>query len=293
MSEAVTAGSTLRATLATGDQIDLVAAANGTGLTGLYIVSAGDTSGDLNVTSYTTAPTGLTDLAGNTLGLTALPASNLANNKALVITPNALSLNNNGNNQTVTANQPTVLGNGGNDTLNASALTIAVNLDGGTGNDTITGGSGNDILLGGVGTDVVIGGAGLDRLDGGAGNDTLNGGIGDDILTGGLGTDFFVFNAALAAGGVDQITDFSVVDDTIRLENTSIFTALLTTGTLNAANFVVNDTGTAVDDNDFVIYNQLTGALMYDADGSGPGAAQQFATLASGLTLTNLDFVVI
>ena len=293
MSEAVTAGSTLRATLATGDQIDLVAAANGTGLSGLYIVSAGDTSGDLNVTSYTTAPAGLTDLAGNTLGLTALPASNLANNKALVITPNALSLNNNGNNQTVTANRPTVLGNGGNDTLNASALTIAVNLDGGTGNDTITGGSGNDILLGGAGTDVVIGGAGLDRLDGGAGNDTLNGGIGSDILTGGLGTDFFVFNAALAAGGVDQITDFSVVDDTIRLENTGIFTALLTTGTLNAANFVVNDTGTAVDPNDFVIYNRLTGALMYDADGSGPGAAQQFATLASGLTLTNLDFVVI
>jgi Ca2+-binding RTX toxin-like protein len=147
--------------------------------------------------------------------------------------------------------------------------------------------------LGGDGTDVVIGGAGLDRLDGGAGNDTLNGGIGSDILTGGLGTDFFVFNAALAVGGVDQITDFSVVDDTIRLENTGIFTALLTTGTLNAANFVVNDTGTAVDANDFVIYNRLTGALMYDADGSGPGAAQQFATLASGLTLTNLDFVVI
>jgi Ca2+-binding RTX toxin-like protein len=294
MSEAVIAGSSIRATLTTGDVIDLVAAANGTALTGTYIVSSGDNSGDLSVTSYTTAPAGLTDLVGNTLGLTALPTgNNLGNNKALVITPNPLSLNNNNNNQTVTANQPTVLGNGGNDTLNAGNVAIAVNLDGGAGNDTLIGGSGNDILTGAAGADSITGGTGVDLINGGAGNDILNGGLGSDILTGGLGTDSFVFNTAFGPGNVDQITDFSVVDDTMRLENTGIFTALQATGTLNVANFVANDTGTAVDANDFVIFNRSTGALLYDADGSGNGASVQFATLTTSLALTNLDFLII
>jgi Ca2+-binding RTX toxin-like protein len=294
MSEAVIAGSSIRATLTTGDVIDLVAAANGTALTGTYIVSSGDNSGDLSVTSYTTAPAGLTDLVGNTLGLTALPTgNNLGNNKALVITPNPLSLNNNNNNQTVTANQPTVLGNGGNDTLNAGNVAIAVNLDGGAGNDTLIGGSGNDILTGAAGADSITGGTGVDLINGGAGNDILNGGLGSDILTGGLGTDSFVFNTAFGPGNVDQITDFSVVDDTMRLENTGIFTALQATGTLNVANFVANDTGIAVDANDFVIYNRSTGALLYDADGSGNGASVQFATLTTSLALTNLDFLII
>ena len=42
-----------------------------------------------------------------------------------------------------------------------------------------------------------------------------------------------------------------------------------------------------------VSYNSGTGALAYDADGNGGGAAVQFATLATGLALTNADFVVI
>jgi Ca2+-binding RTX toxin-like protein len=314
MSEAVTAGSALRATLSTGFQIDLVAAANGTALTGTYMVRAGDTSPDLTVSSYAAGPNGLTDLAGNTLAATALPASNLGNNKALVITGTALSLNNNGNNQTVTANQPTVNGNGGNDTLNAGALTIAVNLDGGAGNDTLTGGSGNDNLIGGAGTgtdtinggagnDTIDGGAGNDTLNGGAGNDTVNGGVGNDIINGGLGsdqlvggagTDSFVFNTTLnSLTNVDTISDFNVVDDTMRLENTGFFTALTATGTLNAANFAANLNGTAVDANDFVVYDTDSGALWYDADGNGAGGAIQFAQLTPAVILTNLDFLVI
>jgi Ca2+-binding RTX toxin-like protein len=312
MSEAVTAGSALRATLSTGFQIDLVAAANGTALTGTYMVRAGDTSPDLTVSSYAAGPNGLTDLIGNALAATALPASNLGNNKALVITGTALSLNNNGNNQTVSANQPTVNGNGGNDTLNAGALTIAVNLDGGIGNDTLTGGSGNDNLRGDAGTDTINGGAGNDTIDGGTGNDTLNGGagndtvnggvgndiinggLGSDLLVGGAGTDSFVFNTTLnSLTNVDTISDFNVVDDTMRLENTGFFTALTATGTLNAANFAANIDGTALDANDFVVYDTDSGAVWYDADGNGAGAAVQFAQLTPAVVLTNLDFLVI
>ena len=187
-----------------------------------------------------------------------------------------------------------IRGNGGNDTLTASALSVAVNLDGGIGNDTIIGGSGNDRLLGAAGADSITGGAGNDVIDGGTGNDTITGGLGSDVLTGGAGTDFFVFNAALGLTNVDQIVDFIVVDDTIRLENNGIFTALTTTGTLAAANFAANAAGTAQDANDYIIYNSTSGELFYDADGTGAGsAAIRFATLTPGLALTNLDFQVI
>ena len=107
---------------------------------------------------------------------------------------------------------------------------------------------------------------------------TLNGfATGASTITGGAGADSFVFNTALGITNIDTIVDFSVVDDTIRLENNGIFTALTTTGTLAAASFVGNSTGVAVDGNDYIVHNTSTGALLYDADGSGVGAAVQFS----------------
>jgi len=67
----------------------------------------------------------------------------------------------------------------------------AMNLQGGSGNDTIYGTSGNDTIFGNGGADYLIGGDGDDSLDGGAGNDTLYGGAGDDTLNGGVGDDTF------------------------------------------------------------------------------------------------------
>ena len=40
------------------------------------------------------------------------------------------------------------------------------------------------------------------------------------------------------------------------------------------------------------VYNPATGALSYDVNGNAAGGATQFATLATGLALTNADFVV-
>jgi Ca2+-binding RTX toxin-like protein len=64
--------------------------------------------------------------------------------------------------------------NGGDDRFVAGtglARLIAITVDGGPGNDTLTGGDGNDVLRGGDGDDVLDGGLGVDVLDGGPGTD--------------------------------------------------------------------------------------------------------------------------
>ncbi len=158
-----------------------------------------------------------------------------------------------------------------------------------TGTSAING-SGNDLgnaITGNLAANQLNGNAGNDKLDGGTGNDTLDGGLGDDVLTGGAGKDIFKFTTA---GNIDTITDFVVIDDTIKLEN-AVFKKLTTTGTLGVSRFKIATQ--AVDADDYIIYNNVTGTLLYDADGSGAGTAIQFATVGVGLSMTNADFVVI
>jgi hypothetical protein len=59
------------------------------------------------------------------------------------------------------------------------------------------------------------------------------------------------------------------------------------------ARFKANSSGTATDTNDQVVFNTSTGQLYYDADGSGGGAAQLFATVQAGATVAATDIVVI
>ena len=150
-----------------------------------------------------------------------------------------------------------------------------------TGNDL------NNIIIGNSAANQLNGQAGNDTLNGGAGNDTLDGGTGTNTLIGGIGNDFFKFTTT---GHTDLISDYNVTNDTIQLEN-AVFTALTTTGSLSATQFRIGTQ--ALDANDFVIYNNLTGALLYDANGNGAGAAVQIATLSAGLAMTNMDLVVI
>jgi Ca2+-binding RTX toxin-like protein len=141
-------------------------------------------------------------------------------------------------------------------------------------------------------TDINATGNGIGNLIvGGAGNNVLNGMGGNDTLTGGAGQDRFAFSTALnATTNVDTITDFVVADDTISLEN-AVFTKLTTTGTLNAACFKIIGSA-ALDSNDYILYDKTTGALSYDADGSGAGQAVRIAVLGTNLALTSADFVV-
>ena len=174
----------------------------------------------------------------------------------------------------------------GIEVIDASGATGQVRLLGTSAGDTLdfsaTKFVGNNIVIeSGDGADKVVGNAGANTIDGGSGNDTL---------TGGLGADIFRFTSALSkTDNVDKITDFSVVDDTIYLDD-AIFKKLAL-GNLKAADFVIGSK--ALDASDRIIYNSSTGDLFYDADGSGSGAAIQFAKLGTGLALTSADFLII
>ncbi|MEQ1777905.1 MAG: FG-GAP-like repeat-containing protein [Nitrosomonas sp.] len=173
--------------------------------------------------------------------------------------------------------------NEGTDTVNSSVTyTLPVNVE----NLTLTGaspinGTGNGLI------NTITGNAANNQLNGGAGNDTINGGIGIDSLTGGIGNDIFRFTTT---GQIDTVTDYNVANDTIQLEN-AIFTKLTTTGTLAAAQFRIG--AQAADSNDFIVYNNITGALSYDANGNGVGAMVTIAMIGAGLNMTNADIVVI
>jgi Ca2+-binding RTX toxin-like protein len=127
------------------------------------------------------------------------------------------------------------------------------------------------------------------QLIGNAGANVLNGGLGADSLVGFAGADSYAFTTALGGGNVDTVSGFVAIDDTILLDD-AVFTAL-SAGALNPNAFVI---GTAAGDaDDRIIYNNSTGALFYDADGNGSGAAVQFATLQGAPTITASDFAVI
>lgn len=179
-------------------------------------------------------------------------------------------------------------GGTGTDSLHGGAGTD--NVDGGKGNDSLFGEDGNDTLLGGDGNDSLAGGTGNDNLTAGTGIDKINGGAGTDTLTGGTGTDTFVFDTSLGKLNVDTVKDFNVVDDTIWLDD-DIFLKVGKVGDLAGSAFYAG--AAAHDASDRIIYNKATGALYYDADGNGSGAAIQFATLSKGLSLTATDFDII
>ncbi len=152
-----------------------------------------------------------------------------------------------------------------------SVETLSTSNNSGTGAINLTG---NELA------NTLIGNFGVNQLDGKEGNDTLNG------LN---GADGFAFTTALGANNVDTIIGFVSGDDTIFLDD-AIFTALGLGGLAPGA-FVVGTA--ALDADDRIIYNSATGALSYDADGNGAGAAVQFATLNGLPPIVAADFIVI
>ena len=94
------------------------------------------------------------------------------------------------------------------------------------------------------------------------------------------------------SGSVLVLSDFVSGEDVLELSK-SVFTSLTDEGTLSSALFCANSTGSAQDDNDYILYNTSSGALLYDADGSGEGAAVQFASLSNKPEVSANDFLVV
>ncbi len=180
--------------------------------------------------------------------------------------------------------------NGGIDKINSSvSYVLSDNVE----NLTLTGTLNVDATGNGA-ANIIVGNSGSNHLIGGAGNDTLNGKAGNNILTGGTGMDYFQFRTAdhIETGHIDTITDFNVADDTIKLDK-SVFTVFtnLNPSAIGISQFVIGSN--AWDADDFIIYDNTTGRVLYDPDGSGSDAAIEFAAVTTGLAMDNKDFHVI
>ena len=201
------------------------------------------------------------------------------------------------------------------------------NIKAGAGNDLIDGGADADNMAGGAGDDTYVvdnakdkivekAGEGSDTVvsssdftlaklvnvenitltgsadsdaTGNAGANVLNGNAGSNVLTGGAGADVFVFDDLT---GTDTITDFVHGTDEIWIDN-SVFTALTTDGALATGNFVSGAGAVALDGDDILVFDSANGALYYDADGNGAGAAVHIANVNVGSGLAFDDVTVI
>lgn len=217
-----------------------------------------------------------------------------------------------------------IYGYQGNDILNGSFGDDL--LDGGLGKDTMNGGKGDDIyyvdsskdkvsekLNGGVDTVFstisyrlpnnvenltlsknsnifAFGNASQNTIKANEGNNTINGGLGNDILTGGYGNDIFVFNSKLNSENLDTITDFVSGEDKIALDD-AIFKKLNKLKELPVINFKQGTSAEAA--TDYIIYDNTTGKLYYDADGSGKGVAVQIAVIGNNPDLSASDFLIV
>jgi RHS repeat-associated protein len=212
-------------------------------------------------------------------------------------------------------------GGGGDDTLSA-----------GLGIDTVSGGAGNDLLIvdytaddtggrlffstyngqegasgyaqrptsagqrlddltfSGINRFQVTGTIKNDNITTWDGNDSINGGAGSDTLTGRSGSDLFLFWAPNQ--GIDTITDFTITqNDRIAISATGFGGGLVAGATITAQQFMLGVAATTAQHR--FMYNNSTGALLFDSDGIGATAAVQIATLSGNPLLSNSNILLV
>jgi hypothetical protein len=147
----------------------------------------------------------------------------------------------------------------------------------------------------------LIGNSAANRLEGLAGRDTLNGGNGDDVvsggrdgdlLIGGAGADSFRFAGCYASeAGFDTVRDFVHGTDKVQIEHYYYGGIESQGGPIAAIEFTKGTAATTANQN--LIYNQDTGVLYYDADGTGAQAKIAIALFEGKPVLDASDIVMI
>ena len=184
------------------------------------------------------------------------------------------------NNDTVAgdAGNDQLMGDAGNDSLDGGAGADTVDggdgndsMAGGAGADTMDGGNGNDSLAGEAGDDLLTGGVGRDTIEGGDGNDLISGGLNVDVLIGGAGADVFVLGNT--AADRDAISDFVSGVDLLEI-SVGLFGGGLVAGGDASGHFLSAKKATAATAT--FLYDQASGRLSFDADGTGSNSGAVF-----------------
>ncbi|MBL8488131.1 MAG: M10 family metallopeptidase C-terminal domain-containing protein [Rhodocyclaceae bacterium] len=127
----------------------------------------------------------------------------------------------------------------------------------------------------------------IENAIGGAGDDLLVGNAAANHLTGGAGADTFVFNGP---GQVDTVEDFAPGADKLAFDG-EVFAQLGAMGPLPAGAFRAGMA--AADADDRLLYDGASGALYYDADGTGATAPIQVAVVTGHPVLTAADVLIV
>ncbi|NOT71257.1 MAG: calcium-binding protein [Hyphomicrobium sp.] len=151
----------------------------------------------------------------------------------------------------------------------------------------LTGNELRQVIRGNNGVNTILGGGGNDSLYGFGGSDTIESQAGNDSLFGGTGVDRFQFRQSHlgAASGIDLIYGFTAADyikfDTASVPfERSLFSTEFALGT------------SALDASDRVIYDKVSGAMWFDADGTGAQAKILFAVLDTKPALSAVDILL-
>lgn len=138
----------------------------------------------------------------------------------------------------------------------------------------------------------VLGNASANRIETGSGNDRLYGKFGSDTLDGGSGDDTYGIFVENWIPAMATIVGFrSGHDHLVLISNNGV--SLHTNGALGAEQFKLLGKGQAVDEDDRVLYDQSTGTLSIDADGSGAIQARPIAHLQGNPALALEDISVL
>ncbi len=189
-----------------------------------------------------------------------------------------------------------LIGGSGNDLLSYedNSGVVFVNLLTGLGYNNAAEGdtlSGFENVIGGLFDDTLIGDDGANRLDGAKGADTLVGNGGADTFVfanlPNWPSPYFHPNANY---NIDTILDFVSGEDKLEI-TASVFVGGLATGTLPADQFVLGTGATDADDR--FIYDQTTGKLYFDEDGTGFRAQQLMAIFPNHDAIAATDFVIV